>query len=261
MFTLPDQSLESLNSNSQIVLNDPYNPIRQIINMVPEGSTVLDIGTGAGVLARVIQLMGKKITLDGIEANEVSFHLAKNYYRSMLKGSAADYFEVISKEKYDYIILADVLEHMYDPASFLLELKKVSGEAKLLVSIPNIAFGGVRLSLLNGEFTYVNSGLLEKTHLRFFTLSSIQKMFLSVDLFPSKIISLERSFYRTEFSRASLVASPFVIAKLAFCEEARAYQYLFELTKTNSSKILFERNGSSGLRILKDAFLTSRFFQ
>jgi len=125
----------------------------------------------------------------------------------------------------------------------------------LIISIPNIAFGGVRLALLNGTFDYVDSGLLERTHLRFFTLATAQKLFDLLHLSPERILSLERSFYRVEFTRKNIKASLLQIWRLANKSDARAYQYLFVLTRKSNHTKAVEHLGASTMNILIDALV------
>ena len=163
---------------------------------------------------------------------------------------------MIQATPYDYVVLADVIEHIPDPAVFLAELiRHLQKTTKLIISIPNVAFGGVRLALLNGFFDYVDSGLLERTHLRFFTLISAQRLFEQLHLYSERILSLERSFYRVEFSRESLRASPFTVLSLANKSDARAYQYLFVLASKPSRRNVMEHYGITALNILIDAII------
>ncbi len=88
-----------------------------------------------------------------------------------------------AKEQFDYIILADVLEHLYDPERTLARLLpylKTGGS--FLCSIPNIMHTSVLLPLLQENFDYSDSGICDRTHIRFFTLNSIAKMFQKLDL-------------------------------------------------------------------------------
>jgi len=81
------------------------------------------------------------------------------------------------QKEYDFVVLADVIEHVADPLEFLKQLRTiVSLNTKILISVPNIAFGAIRIELLNGIFDYVDSGIRERTHLRFFTLKTIYEL-------------------------------------------------------------------------------------
>lgn len=129
----------------------------------------------------------------------------------------------------------------------------MDSKANLLVSIPNIAFGAVRLSLSRGEFNYVDSGILERTHLRFFTYSSAISLFNSVGLNASFAIYLCRSFYRNEFNRASVGFPGSSLIRYAFTKDARAYQYLFCLDRGPSMHTKILVVGVSSFNIFFDA--------
>ena len=237
------------------ILSDPAHPLCRIASILPEAATVLDIGAGNGMLGRVLQRTRKHVTIDGIEPSELAAKLAVPFYRVIYPGYAQDHSLVIQATPYDYVVLADVIEHIPNPAIFLAEIiQSLQETTKLIISTPNVAFGGVRLALLNGAFDYVDSGLLEHTHLRFFTLASAQRLFEYLHLYSERILSLERSFYRVEFSRKTLSASAFTILNLANKSDARAYQYLFVLTRKPSHTIV-ERYGATALSILIDGFV------
>lgn len=246
MFERPEYNYEISEDTINGISADNSHPLRKICELLPEGATVLDIGAGSGVLGRLIKKLNKNIKLDGIEPNLFAANLAKPYYRDISVGYAQDYFRKIKANTYDYVILADVIEHTADPKLFLIEiLENLSSSTKIIVSIPNIAFGGLRLSLLNGNFEYADSGLLERSHLRFFTLSSAKNLFLSLKLWPEKIFSLERSFYRTEFTRQMLKASLFQVIRLANDPKSRAYQYLFLLSRENKVPTSYKSCGAN----------------
>jgi SAM-dependent methyltransferase len=237
------------------ILSDPAQPLGQIAKIIPDEATVLDIGAGNGMLGRVLQRARKSVSIDAIEPNVYAAKLSEPFYRKVFQGYAQEHSQIINLGNYEYIVLADVIEHVPDPASFLRDiLKIIPKSAKLIISIPNVAFGGIRLSLLNGQFNYVNSGLLERTHLRFFTLDSARKLFSSLPIYPEHILSLERSFYRMEFPRSALGASPITIFNLAKRYDARAYQYLFVLAQKPCDAIV-EHRGASMLTVLMDAVL------
>ena len=253
MFSRKDQTYIIDDETIDKILRDPAQPLAQIAKILPEGVTALDIGAGNGMLGRILQRASKQVIIDAIEPSEFAAKLADPFYRSVYQGFAQEYSQMIQANRYDYIILADVIEHIPDPATFLSDLlKDLPDTTKLILSIPNVAFGGVRLALLNGSFDYVDSGLLERTHLRFFTLASALQLFNNLKLYPERILSLERSFYRMEFPRKFLSALPFTIINLARKSDARAYQYLFLLSKIPINSII-EHHGASTLHVLIDA--------
>lgn len=244
------------------ILADDASPLNHIARIIPEGVSVIDIGAGNGLLAQVILKLNKKVDIDGIEPNEFAASLARPHYRSIFVGISSEHLNAIHQGHYDYVVLADVVEHTVDPQEFLDEIcAHLPTSTKILVSLPNIAFGGQRLALLNGAFTYVDSGLIEKTHLRFFTIDSAQALFESISLSCEKIIFLNRSFYRAEFTREILKASFFELIKIAFTPSARAYQYLFVLHKDHRKKTVKQEFGSSSTKILFDAIFYRTSFK
>lgn len=256
MFTRPEQNYAVEDTVIDGILRDDAQPLCQIAKILPEAATVLDIGAGSGILSRVLKRAGRNVTIDGIEPNAFAVELARPFYRAIYTGYAQDHLPSIKATAYDYVVLADVIEHIPNPAAFLTELLGSLPEStKLIVSIPNIAFGGVRLALMNGVFDYVDSGILERTHLRFFTLASAQRLFDLLHLSPERTLSLERSFYRVEFERKHLTASLFQIWRLASKSDARAYQYLFVLTRKPINATATEHRGVSAMGILIDALV------
>lgn len=214
------------------ILQDDANPLRRICEMIPSGSKVLDVGAGNGLLAVVMKALNKNVIIDGIEPDPHAAGIAKSHYRHFQTGYVQDFKESIQVERYDFIVMADVLEHFQDPQAFLQQLVSwIPVETKIVLSIPNIAFGAVRLDLLKGNFRYVDSGILEKTHLRFFTIETLQKLVASSGLTVEKLMYLQRDFFTTgiphdisEFSLATLY-------KLVNDETASVYQFVVILSQ------------------------------
>jgi SAM-dependent methyltransferase len=85
------------------------------------------------------------------------------------------------RREFDYIVFADVLEHLRDPAAVLRRcLPALKETGKIIISVPNIANWIIRLSLLFGKFDYMDRGILDRTHLRFFTLRSLKQLMSEV---------------------------------------------------------------------------------
>ena len=102
--------------------------------------------------------------------------IARRYCTRMLEGNVEtlDFDEL---GRYDAILLGDVLEHLRNPRAILEKLAgKLKPGGKILISLPNIANIWVRLNLLLGRFNYSRVGILDETHLRFFTLKSARQL-------------------------------------------------------------------------------------
>jgi len=146
-----------------------------MIERVPHGARVLDVGCASGYLAEPLkQTRGAKV-VDGIELNPADAVLARKVCRNVVQGSAIDPATYAKLEgPYDAIIFGDVLEHLPEPSDAIRAARTVLAPGgAIIASIPNVAHYSIRQSLLAGEFQYADSGILDRTHLRFFTRSSI----------------------------------------------------------------------------------------
>lgn len=144
---------------------------------IKQDCRVLDIGCGKGMLGAFLkQQFSANVT--GIEifpehASEASKRLDEVLCGNIEKLDIAAY-----AEQFDYIIFSDSLEHLLDPESALMKAKAMlRSDGALLLSIPNVRNFRVTLPLvLFGQFEYQDEGLLDRTHLRFFTRSSITNL-------------------------------------------------------------------------------------
>lgn len=137
----------------------------------------LDIGCAAGVLGAGLQEAGIVSACDGIEAHPAAARLAATRLRRVWPGSLESVADTLAWQGYALIILADVLEHLVDPwaALRLLHARSAPG-CRLLLSVPNVRHYKVLLPLaLRGEFRYEDAGIMDRTHLHFFTRASLEE--------------------------------------------------------------------------------------
>jgi len=213
-------------------MQDEANPLVRIVHLIPDGSKVLDIGAGNGLLGWLISRTHQKTVIDGVEPSPGGAGLAEKYYRKFFCSTIEGVREQLSQVYYDFIVLADVIEHISDPFSFLKDIiGTFPGKTRIILSIPNVAHGGVRLDLLNGYFEYVDSGLLEKTHLRFFTWDTIVQMVNKLNYYPVVVYHLQRDFMKTKFLQARNKPGIFCLYRLMNDRHALTYQYLLVLSK------------------------------
>ena len=129
--------------------------------------------------------------------------------------------------------MADVIEHFQDPQLFLESLVSwIPDETKIVLSIPNIAFGAVRLDLLKGNFRYVDSGILEKTHLRFFTIETLRQLVSAIGLSMEKLYFLQRNFLTTDIQHNMADVGWRTLFNLMKDEFASTYQFIVVLSRT-----------------------------
>jgi SAM-dependent methyltransferase len=139
---------------------------------------VLDVGCGCGGNARAIRALHPSAKLFGIEPNPRAVELASEVFDRVHRGDSTSWLASHDKHRFDVVVLADVLEHIANPMAFLRELASdpsVQG-AHWVISVPNYAVWYNRVRTLLGVFEYTWSGLYDRTHLRFYTRQSVQRL-------------------------------------------------------------------------------------
>ena len=142
-----------------------------------DGISVLDIGCGGGGLGSLLRPKGAS-RLVGIELNPVAAERARTIYDEVLVGNIEQLNFPWEPQSFDCIVCADVLEHLIDPWSLLTRLHSlIKPTGYIVASIPNIRNRGVIAEILMGYFRYRDAGILDNTHIRFFTFNSAVHMF------------------------------------------------------------------------------------
>lgn len=166
--------------------NHANDSLQKIFNFISPNSRVLDIGCSIGQLGAGL-ISEKACHVTGIDYDHGSIEKAKGVLSRALciditKERLANIF---AGEKFDYIVFADVLEHLIDPVHALLDAHSVlEGQGSILISVPNISHASVRLALLEGKFEYREQGLLDRSHLTFFTKDFLYSVLSSSNLTP-----------------------------------------------------------------------------
>jgi 2-polyprenyl-3-methyl-5-hydroxy-6-metoxy-1,4-benzoquinol methylase len=140
---------------------------------------VLDVGCGFATTSQYIEKRGNRVT--GIESSAEAVAVARTRVSEVIHADLQNHS--LAGRRFDVIIFADVLEHLPWPIGVLrsyLDLLKDGGS--VIVSLPNVGLWSVRLNLLLGRFRYEETGVLDRTHLRFFTRRTAREMIESTGL-------------------------------------------------------------------------------
>lgn len=149
---------------------------RLLIEWTGKGKRVLEIGCATGYITR--ELRSQDCTVVGIELDAEAAESARKFCETLLVGDAQDYvLNYDLQGPFDVVLLGDVLEHLVDPWAVLRGLQKhLKPCGRILVSLPNVAFFKSRWNLLWGRWEYQDLGLMDRTHLRFFTFDSFHRL-------------------------------------------------------------------------------------
>ena len=159
--------------------NDIHFLYNYFIRHITNSSTVLEIGSACGILTHYLTTeKGCKVTCIEIdpEGAEMCSKIAHKVILANVEDD--DWMEKLSGETFDFIVMGDVLEHLHNPGKVLFKIKPfLSSKGLLLTSIPNLTHSAIMLSLIKGRFDYQDTGLLDRTHIHFFTRRSVAKIF------------------------------------------------------------------------------------
>lgn len=201
------------------------------VRALPPGLAVLDLGFGAGLLARRIR--DRCRYLAGIELDAESAREGASFFDDPVVGDLGDGLAGPWREPFDVVLAADVLEHLPDPASALGVLRGLlKPEGRLFVSLPNVANVTVRAQLLVGRFEYAERGILDRTHLRFYTRGSGRRLLAAAGY---RVLSETPTAMPVELAVPALGRAPLAgLARGAASLAARTlpglfgYQFVFE---------------------------------
>jgi 2-polyprenyl-3-methyl-5-hydroxy-6-metoxy-1,4-benzoquinol methylase len=146
----------------------------------PAGSfgQVIDIGCAGGVLGSTLVQQGLVKACDGIEPFPAAAELAEKSLRRVWNGTLETVADAVPWQDYELVTMTDVLEHVVDPWAALRFLhERTAPGCRLALSVPNVRHYKVVLPLLfKGEFSYRDHGIMDRTHLHFFTADSIREV-------------------------------------------------------------------------------------
>lgn len=150
---------------------------KEIIKLAGSGKIVLELGCSSGYISR--ELKKRKNVVWGIEKDEVAASKAKSFTDRIIVGDIEDkrIWKIVDKNIFGVIILADIVEHLRNPQEVIKRCKKVlSPKGQMIFSIPNVAHWTIRKQLFFGKFEYTGGGILDRTHLHFYTIKSFSEL-------------------------------------------------------------------------------------
>lgn len=221
----------------QIELNSTQTNDARIIasHFIVNDSKVLDVGCACGDFGYYLS-REKNCTVYGMEYNQESIQVAltKNIFQNIHQVDLNTYHTNEHSEyigQFDYITLLDVLEHTISPERSLLQLKPyLKEDGHFIISLPNISFGDIKISLLNDDFEYTDMGILDKTHLRFFTHKTIARFFTLLNF---QIMECRVKVSNINDSKKI----PFLVRKYILENpHSYAYQYIMKIKNSDLSE-------------------------
>ncbi|RFC32992.1 MAG: Methyltransferase domain-containing protein [Candidatus Nitrotoga sp. MKT] len=211
----------------------------KLLALVGENKQVLEVGCAMGFQTRALHEI-QRCQVTGIEIDPDAANYARPYCEDLIIGDieTMNVGQLLHDRQFDVITFADVLEHLKDPAAVLYKMKPLLREgAYVLASIPNIAHCSVVYEMARGRFAYRSLGLLDDTHIRFFTLQNVYQTFEKAGYL---VVALDRN--RLPASETEFKTNPETDEDRQFLEyikqrnpDAETYQFVVKAIPINGT--------------------------
>lgn len=219
-----------------------------VLRFVGRDKKVLEIGAGPGSISKPLQeFNGCRVS--AIEIDEKSVEILRTFCEEVWRRDLnnPEWADGIPERSFDNVVIADVLEHITDPWGTLRRagsLLKPGGS--IVVSIPHASHAAILACLLNNDFDYRDWGLLDRTHIRFFSMKNLQALFEAADLAIADFSFVLKHPLDTEFADAWNALPARTRAVLEASDFANVYQVVIRAvprsrTDAMRGRILFER--------------------
>jgi len=215
-----------------------------MLDMIGVGKRVLELGCSNGFMSRLLKQRNCQVT--GVEVDPLAANEARAFCDEVIVADldTRPLVDLLPGTPFDVAVFGDVLEHLRDPWRVLDEARAFLAPGSFVVlSIPNIAHGSVRLALLRGQFDYQPQGLLDSTHLRFFTLRSVQELCMRSGYRIEEIRRTKADLFAATDLLPSLDPSDFdadIVAQVRSDPEHDTVQFVVKAVPLNDEERLSE---------------------
>lgn len=200
----------------------------RVCRLAAAGHRVLELGCAAGAMSAVLSRhYGCEVT--GVEYDAAAGALAREHCAEVLQANLdlPDWSAPLAGRRFDTVLAADVLEHLRDPRQCLARiLPLLEADGQLVISVPNISHAGVIASLLCDDFAYRDTGLLDRTHIHFFTAHTLGKALADAGFVVESFDSVDTGPWHPEFAEYWSRLPEAVREWLAQNPAGRAFQIL-----------------------------------
>ena len=211
------------------------------LSMIGYNKTLLEVGCSTGFFTKVLVERGCDVT--GIELDPDAAKRAEEWAERVVVGNLDDgeVWNDVKDESFDVVLLGDVLEHLRDPLAALRQaVRKLKPSGYVVTSLPNVVHGDVRMAMILGRFRYADVGLLDRTHLKFFTLESARDLMTEAGLVVVEIRRVVMPLFATELGVRREDVSHQVVDEILTDPEAETYQFVMKCVRDNGTRTLAE---------------------
>jgi O-antigen biosynthesis protein len=202
--------------------------------LIGHNKDVLEVGCSTGFFTKALVERGCNVV--GMELDPEAAEMAERWAERVVVGNIdeGDVWNYVKDESFDVVVLGDVLEHLHDPlASLRQAVRKLKPTGFVVTSLPNVAHGDVRIELMRGRFRYREMGLLDRTHVRFFTLETIRELMSQAGLVVVDTKRVVVPLFQSELGVKRGDVSHKTLDELHADPEVESYQYVMRSVRDN----------------------------
>lgn len=223
----------------------PNNSHAFALDLLGANKRVLELGSAAGHFTRA--LVADNCRVVAVELDPQAARSLEDVAERVVVGDLSDpevIASAIDDEGFDVVVAGDVLEHIPDPLSVLQACRPaLKPGGFVVVSVPNIAHADIKLQLLAGNFSYQDKGLLDRSHVHFFTRSSVEEMLRDAGFLMIDLRRVVLPVFTTEQAVDPATVSPDVLASVLADPESETYQFVVRAVVHDGDAELAELTG------------------
>lgn len=231
-----------------------------ILKQIKPNSTVLEFGCANGIMTQYMQ-RELNCNIYIVEINPHDYEQAIKFAKDGVLGDAVklNWLEKFKNIKFDYILFADVLEHLTNPELVMKNANKLlKYDGRILLSIPNMCHSGILAELYANKFQYRELGLLDKTHIHCFSYHSLCKMIDNCDNIVEIYDSNNADLIHSEFNFYNSILPSEILNLIKNKDLGNVYQFVFTLVKRDFYKENLNMTITDKLNY-KDKFLSTLY--
>lgn len=229
-----------------------------MLRMVGFNKRVLESGCASGHMSEALN--ARACSVVGVEIDPVAAQSALPWLERVIVGDFDDHvlWEGLKDEYFDVVLFGDVLEHLHDPLATLREsVKHLLPSGTVVISVPNIAHADVKIALLKGLFPYRDEGLLDRTHVHFFTKESLMKLVKEAGLVITEFSRVSVPVFSTEIGVARSDVDNQVLEAVLDDLESETYQFVVKAVRDDGTNS-FENLSNEFIRLTDELHQASK---
>ena len=225
--------------HADVNADDENNSHAAMLRMIGFNKRVLEVGCASGHMSEMLSAQGCAVV--GIEIDAAVVEPAQPWLERVVVGNIEDeaLWDELDGELFDAVLFGDVLEHLKDPLGALRNsVRHLQPSGMIVLSVPNIAHVDVKIALTKGTFPYSETGLLDRTHVVFFTKESLLKLIRDAGLVATEISRVTVPVFGTEVGVKKDDVDDDVLTALLRERDSETYQFVVKAVPDNGTRSL-----------------------